>query len=205
MVIIRVALSVPVDTLFDYQAEDANTHDIGLRVCVPFGKKKLTGIIMAIGSGTQIPIEKLKSVYCIFREINPLPPVLLDLFQFCSQYYHHPLGMVIMNSLPVLLRNNKPVKLKDSTQHPFRLTDSGRQIDITTIPARNRVARRLLVEFQNADLLTVQQIKQISPRTSKLLIEWKQLGWITEEPTIEISPSKTAIVPTLSADQVNAV
>ena len=205
MVIIRVALSVPIDALFDYQTENASSHDIGLRVCVPFGKKKLTGIIMAIGTETQVPIEKLKSAYCIFREISPLPLALLDLFQFCSQYYHYPLGMVIMNSLPVLLRNNKPVKLKDLAQHPFRLTDSGRLIDIATIPARNRVARRLLMEFQNAILLTTQQIKQISPRASKLVIEWKRLGWIAEKPIIETSPSQTAIIPTLTADQTNAV
>lgn len=205
MVIIRVALSVPVDTLFDYQAEDASSHDIGRRVCVPFGKKKLTGIIMAIGKETQVPIEKLKSVYCIFREINSLPPALVDLFQFCSQYYHHPLGMVIMNSLPVLLRNNKPVKLKDSAQHPLLLTDSGKRIDITTIPARNRVARRLLTEFQNTTLLTAQQIKQISPRAINLLIEWKRLGWVVEKPTIETSSSKATLIPTLTADQAKAV
>ncbi len=205
MRIIRVALNIPIDTLFDYQAEDASMHDIGLRVCVPFGKKKITGIIMAISTETQVPIEKLKSVYCIFREINPLPPALLDLFQFCSQYYHHPLGGVIMNSLPALLRNNKPIKLKDSAQHPLSLTNLGRQIDITSIPARNRVARRLLIAFQNAAQLTSQQIKQVSPRTSKLLSEWKQFGWIAEQPIINTTTPKATIIPTLTAEQVSAV
>ncbi|PSJ17430.1 primosomal protein N' [Nitrosomonas supralitoralis] len=206
MPIIRVAINVPVGTLFDYQAEDANVLDIGLRVCVPFGKKKITGIIMAISMETQIPIEKLKSAYGIFREINPLPPALLNLFHFCSQYYHHPLGMVILNSLPAMLRNNKPVKLKEWwAQHPLGLTDLGRQVDIANIPARNRVARRLLTEFQNATNLTVQQIKQISPRASKLLIEWKQLGWVAEKPIIQTTPSETAIIPTLTAEQESAV
>lgn len=204
MPIIRVALNIPVDTLFDYQADDANEHDIGLRVCVPFGKKKITGVIIAVCTETRIPIEKLKSAHCIFREIKPLAPSLLDLFRFCSQYYFHPLGMVIMNGLPVMLRNNKPVKLKDSAQYPFSLTDLGKQIAIDSIPARNRVARRLLTEFQNATALTAQQIRQISPRASKLLQEWMPLGWITARP-IEIMPPRTANIPTLTSGQANAV
>jgi len=89
MPIIRVALNIPVDTLFDYQADDAGEHDIGFRACVPFGKKRMTGVIIAVSSETQISAEKLKSVHCIFREINPIPAALLDLFHFCSQYYHH--------------------------------------------------------------------------------------------------------------------
>ena len=66
MPIIRVALNVPVDTLFDYQSNDATQHDIGLRACVPFGKKRITGVIIAVGSETQIPADRLKSAHCIF-------------------------------------------------------------------------------------------------------------------------------------------
>ena len=84
MPIIQVALNVPVDTLFDYHAEDASTEDIGLRACVPFGKKRLTGIIMAVVAETQVPAAKLRSAKCIFREIKPLSHELLQLFNFCS-------------------------------------------------------------------------------------------------------------------------
>lgn len=38
MPIARVAINVPVDTLFDYSAEYISSSDIGLRVSVPFGK-----------------------------------------------------------------------------------------------------------------------------------------------------------------------
>ncbi len=204
MPIIHVALNVPVDTLFDYQADDANEHDIGLRVCVPFGKKKITGVIIAVYAETRVPINKLKSVHCIFREIEPLAPSLLDLFRFCSQYYFHPLGMVIMNGLPAMLRNNKPVKLKDAAQHAFGLTELGKQIAISAIPARSRVARRLLTGFQQATELTAQQIRQISPRAGKLLAEWVQLGWISAR-SIAITALKTASIPTLTNEQTNAV
>jgi len=206
MPIIRVALNVPVDTLFDYQSGDATQHDIGLRARVPFGKRRMTGIIIAVCSETQIPAEKLKSAQCIFREIEPLPAALLDLFNFCSQYYHHPLGMVIMNGLPVKLRSNKPVKLKESSNNlQYSLTETGRQIELSSIPARQRIARHLLTEFHQMTVLTSHQANQISPRAGKLLQEWIQRKWLLAMPTPTTAVTKVAKIPTLTAEQEIAV
>lgn len=206
MPIIRVALNVPVDTLFDYQSNDATQHDIGLRAYVPFGRKRITGVIIAVGSETQIPAEKLKSTHCIFREIEPLPGALLDLFHFCSQYYHHPLGMVIMNGLPVKLRGSKPVKLKQSSNNlQFRLTEAGKKIDLSSIPTRQRIARRLLTEFHRTTTLTNPQAKQISPRAGKLLQEWIQLKWVSVIPIPANAVKKIAAIPTLTTEQKIAI
>lgn len=206
MPIIRVALNVPVDTVFDYLSDDATQHDIGLRACVPFGKKRVTGVIIAISAETLVPIAKLKSAHGIFREIEPLPTALMDLFHFCSQYYHHPLGMVIMNSLPVKLRNNKSAKLKESSNnHPFSLTETGKQVDLSSIPARNRIARRLLTELHQTTALTSLQAKQISPRASKLLQEWIRLGWVAALPVPVVALTKTIEIPTLTPEQEIAV
>lgn len=206
MPIIRVALNVPVDTLFDYQADDASEHDIGFRACVPFGKKRMTGVIIAVSSETQIPAEKLKSVHCIFREIKPIPAALLDLFHFCSQYYHHPLGMAIMNGLPIKLRDNKPVKLKKSSNNlQFSLTETGKKIDLSSIPERQRVARRLFTELHHAITLTGHQAKQISPRAGKLLQEWTQLKWVLAMPIPTTAATKAAKIPPLTAEQEIAV
>ena len=206
MPIIRVALNVPVDTLFDYQSNDATQLDIGLRACVPFGKKRVTGIIIAVGSETRISVEKLKSAHCIFREIEPLPAALLDLFHFCSQYYHHPLGLVIMNGLPVKLRGNKPVKLKESSNNvQFSLTEAGKQIDLSSIPARQRVARRLYTELHHTTALSNLQAKKISPRASKLLQEWIQLKWVSAMPIPTPATTKAVKIPSLTTEQEIAV
>jgi primosomal protein N' (replication factor Y) len=206
MPIIRVALNVPIDTLFDYQTDDATENDIGLRACVPFGRKIMTGIIMAVDSQTQVSAQKLKSVHYIFREIKPLSTQLLALFQFCSQYYHYPLGMVIMNGLPTKLRGNKPVKLKESSKdYQFSLTYVGKQVDLSSIPARNRIARRLLIEFQQLTTLTRYQAEQISPRTGKLLQAWIQSGWVTASPIPATARAKTVTPPLLTLEQQIAV
>lgn len=205
MPIIRVALNVPIDTLFDYLAADADKHDIGLRACVPFGKRLMTGVIIAVSSETQIPSEKLKSAQGIIRDIAPLPAAILDLFHFCSHYYHHPLGMVVMNDLPGKLRGNKPVKIRESfSNYQFSLTATGKQIDLTSIPAQNRVARRLLAELQSTPL-TSNGAKQISSRAIKLLKEWIQLGWILAIPVSTPVCAKTIKIPTLTDEQAVAV
>lgn len=206
MPIIRVALNVPLDTLFDYVAADASKKDIGLRVLVPFGRKLMTGIIMEVTSESQISPEKLKSAVCIFREIPPLPYVLLELFQFCSQYYHHPLGMVIMNGLPNKLRTNKPLKLKKQNEFcQFSLTQDGNKIDHTTIPKRNTISHRLLARFKKSNVINSDDAKQISPRALNQLKEWVKLGWVHTAPVSITKPTKKSTPPTLTVDQENTV
>jgi len=111
--IIRLALDVPLDTLFDYLAPDATQHDVGCLAEVYFGKKRVIGVIMQVAAGSALAPEKLKPVNRIFRESPPLSKTLLDLLRFCSDYYHHPLGQVVMNALPGKLRSTNKSVAKD--------------------------------------------------------------------------------------------
>jgi primosomal protein N' (replication factor Y) len=123
MPIIRVALDVPVNTLFDYLAPDEVTgQDVGLRVRVPFGKNTLTGVIMEVMTHSEVPPQRLRYASHVFRDVPPLPKDLLDLFGFCSEYYHHPLGEAVMNGLPTRLRSNKPFTHKKDPDFQYRLT-----------------------------------------------------------------------------------
>lgn len=183
MPIARVAINVPVDTLFDYSAEYISSSDIGLRVSVPFGKKRVAGIIIDVASDTSID-SKIKSIEQIFNETPRLPKELLDLFTFCSQYYHHSIGMVIMNALPATLRTSKPIKLpKDKISWntmQLTLTETGKQTDLTSIPVRQRVARNLLNRFQQSGTISGRELKDSSPKIKQLIQQWLMCGWITK-------------------------
>tara|TARA_R110002073_G_scaffold263550_3_gene426633 strand:+ start:1740 stop:3926 length:2187 start_codon:yes stop_codon:yes gene_type:complete len=206
MPIIRVALNVPIDTLFDYVSTDASKQDIGMRVRVPFGKKRMTGVIMEVSTNTQIASEKIKSAECIFREIPPLPTTLLDLFRFCSSYYHHPLGSIVLNALPSKLRDNKPAKsVVPFVNTEFYLTETGRRLDSTSIPARNTVTHRLLTRLRKSDTLCNKDAKQISPRAPKVLAEFVAQGWVEEVLVPSVVPAKAMSLPTLTTEQENAV
>ncbi len=206
MIVVRVALNAPVDCLFDYIASEATQQDIGLRVCVPFGKKLMTGIIMGVGADSSVLPEKLKPVRYIFRDIPPLPTPLLDLFRFCSDYYHHPLGMVVINGLPGRLRGHKLIKPEKSDSNSiYRLTDSGKQIDASTIPARNTVQRYLLTQLRITGAMSAKDAKQISPRAKKILNEFTAKGWIEEIVALPTIDSEMPSIPALTAEQEIAV
>ena len=50
----------------------------------------------------------MRRVLSVQRDVPPLPADVLELLKFCSDYYHHPLGEVVLNSLPTRLRRARP-------------------------------------------------------------------------------------------------
>ena len=110
MTFIRVALDVPLPTLFDYRAADATDTDIGARVVVPFGRKILPGVIVAIAHSSTLPPQRVRAALRVLRDIPPLPAEILKLLEFCSEYYQHPIGATILSALPTRLRQTRPIK-----------------------------------------------------------------------------------------------
>ena len=103
MKFVRVALDVPLPTLFDYAVAEIGNDDIGRRVLVPFGKKIAVGVIMELAASSSLAPQRIRRVLSVQRDVAPLPQDVLDLLKFCSEYYHHPLGEVVLNSLPTRL------------------------------------------------------------------------------------------------------
>src|SRR5450432_3681354 len=95
---VRVALDVPLATLFDYSAAAITRDDIGRRVLVPFGKKIVVGIIMELADATTLAPQRIRRVLSVQRDVPPLPEDVLKLLRFSSDYYHHPLGEVVLNA-----------------------------------------------------------------------------------------------------------
>lgn len=165
--IIRVAVDVPISAPFDYLAEEVSPGDIGYRVAVPFGKKELVGIVLEVSSHSDIPASRLKPAGKLFRETPPLGRNLLELFRFCSDYYHHPIGAVIMNALPAKLKVPKPVEPKQALF--YALTEAGRG---ATFPERSRNLKRLLETLQKNSMLSLEAIKaEFSSSAIKKLVE----------------------------------
>ncbi len=107
MSIVRVALDLPLLRLFDYLAPGASASDIGYRVSVPFGRSLRMGVIVDWIATSEQPVDKLKPVTAILRDIPPLPTDWLALCEFCARYYQAPLGEVMAFALPPMLRRGK--------------------------------------------------------------------------------------------------
>src|SRR5688572_24387799 len=107
MKIARIALDVPVDTLFDYHSDEVDERDIGRLAVVPFGRNTKTGVIVAIADTTDLPSHRVKQVARLLHETPALTAHDLALLKFAAEYYCYPLGMAVINALPALLRKAK--------------------------------------------------------------------------------------------------
>ena len=107
MSIVRVALDVPLPRLFDYIDEGVSKQDVGNCVLVPFGNGTKLGVIVAVVEISDQPIEKLKQITQVLKNIPRLPQEWMAICEFCARYYQHPLGEVLHFALPPMIRRGK--------------------------------------------------------------------------------------------------
>ena len=152
LTIAKIAIASPLRTLFDYRLPDDFNGDasgiVGLRVAVPFRRRQVTGMVVAITDQSAVANEKLRAIET-FIDCEPLlPPALLELFIWAAQYYQYPLGDALLQSLPSALRRGDG--LPELQQKYWLLTDKGMNLAPNTL--RNAPRQRALI-----DLLADQQ------------------------------------------------
>jgi primosomal protein N' (replication factor Y) len=201
MSILRVALDLPLPRLFDYDCVDASPADIGMRVLVPFGSKQAVGVVVAVVDTSEIASGKLKPVVRILRETPALGRDWLELAQFCSAYYHRPLGEVILNGLPLRLR--KPGTPPEGAA-AYRLSAGGRDA-LAQLPPRAKLKRALLQTLAQCDCAEELLLAQ-SPSARKILAELAGAGWIERYDAVP-PPAAARFVEklALSAEQQHAL
>lgn len=112
---LQVALPVPLRQVFDYlppqvcAGVDRHSLKPGIRVVVPFGRQKLTGILLGTAATSELSLEQLRQATAIL-DVDPcLPEELLAMGRWAADYYHHPLGDVLLGMLPKMLREGGAV------------------------------------------------------------------------------------------------
>ncbi|MBN2714455.1 MAG: DEAD/DEAH box helicase family protein, partial [Deltaproteobacteria bacterium] len=96
-----VAIPVPLRKPFAYHVIPTPIAPLpGMRVLVPFGKRRLTGYLLEpVAARTEFPYS-LKRVIQILDERPSLPADLLTFLCRCADYYMHPIGEVLRTALP---------------------------------------------------------------------------------------------------------
>ncbi len=118
---LRVALDVPLQALFDYRA--AVPVPVGSRVIVPFGRRKLVGIVVAAPSEPALDSRQIKDVDQVLDDTPPMPADWLRLASFAAKYYQRPLGEVMLPALPPSLRKVTAYQGKRSAGGPVQRLD----------------------------------------------------------------------------------
>lgn len=102
----QVAVPSPLRRTFDYLPPRAESlpATIGVRVRVPFGSRRVIGIVTAIVAESEVPQDKLRPIESVLDETPLFAEPLLQLLLWAAGYYQHPIGEVLAAALPGRLR-----------------------------------------------------------------------------------------------------
>lgn len=204
MRIARIGLDVPRSRPFDYIAHDASQSDVGQRVVVSFGKRNVIGVVLDIADSSALPADRLKSITRVLRDTPGFSPEDMRLLHFASDYYHYPIGQVVIAALPQRLRRAEAKHVDD---FEYTLTDLGSS-QAGELPGRARIKRRLLDKLVCQNRLAAPELNALSRSERKALNEFVTERWVEKRKrTIPhpLNPAPAAASCTLTAAQSKAV
>lgn len=199
--ILKVALDVPLDNLFDY-LDGGFDVVVGQRVLVSFGKRRQIGLVVARETASEVPIEKLKPIEHAYVDEPALDLSIFRLLRFCADYYHYPYGQALMSILPARLRQTEPTTSR--RQYAYRLAAGA---DLENVPKRKIVQRQVISSLQAHAELAESDLAQISPSWRKAVEELRQAGMLQVREVFQglvVGTDKVA-APTMNPDQEHAV
>jgi primosomal protein N' (replication factor Y) len=133
-VIAGIAIDTPLRRLFDYRLGSAVVVP-GQRVWVPFGRRRVAGVVIELRDRSDLPATRLRTVQA---PVDPEPAFdghLLELLRWSADYYRHPVGEVIAAALPVALRQGAALT---ATHTVWRLSADGREHAASALSSRAR-------------------------------------------------------------------
>ena len=205
--IVRIALDLPVAKLFDFLAPGATAGDIGRLVVVPFGPRKLCGVIVELPVASDIAADKLKPVLHVQRALPKFSAQDFALLHFCERYYHHPIGPIALNALPPAMRATRP--LVPRAEQVAAITAAGLDA-LAGLPAR-AVAQRAMLDAVSLGPQRLAELKSRHQRATVTLNLLRSRGWVsiqtgdTPAPAARRDPPAFVSGPLLNGAQSAAV
>jgi len=203
--ILRVAINTPVNKLFDYLPPAAGAKpQAGMRVSVPFGRRKLIGIIAAVTTESEFPVSKLKSAEALLDELPLLEPPLVDLLNWAARYYQHPPGEVFAAALPTPLRQGGALTIEKAFR--WAVTDEGRKVDEAQLARRAKIQATFLRTLKIDGPCEATTLRSVHPGWRKTMASFVDRGWArVEEVSEEDFAANVVAPPTLTKAQQEAI
>ncbi|MFK2930318.1 primosomal protein N' [Dyella agri] len=142
--VLRVALPVPLPTLFDYLPPASGGEPRpGSRVLVPFGRSQAVGVVVATDVEPSVGAGRLKRALRLLDDAPLLDAELMHTLAWAADYWLGAPGEAYANALPLALREAKP--LPPLGEECWSLTTSGRSA--LDAGSRRGASRTLLAEL----------------------------------------------------------
>lgn len=194
--ILRVALEMPLRRLFDYRVPehcDPAALRRGLRVRVPFGRRRLIGVLIEVAPRSNLPPAKVRPALEILDREPVFDEALLGFLQWAADYYHHPIGEVLAVALPGSLRDGASASEIDLR---WQLTAAGVE-EARGIPGRRAPRQRALLERLSRGAATAAELQHLGPRWRATLRGALARGWVEsiELPARILQPALAPAAP----------
>ncbi|WP_225639627.1 primosomal protein N' [Candidatus Profftia sp. (ex Adelges kitamiensis)] len=131
MPVIQVALPIPLCRIFEYLTPIGVAPLERVRVRVPFGQRKMIGIITKCNVHSELNFNHLKSIYQILDYESIFSPPMWHMLSWAADYYHYPIGKILFHALPNILRAGKSIKNKHKWQ--WMITEQGKKISLEAL------------------------------------------------------------------------
>ena len=115
--ILKVCVRSPQPMAFDYLPDQSCDWQPGMRVRVPFGKSSRVGIVVEVTDQSDFDSSRLKVITALLDKRPLLSHKILQLYQWISRYYHYPIGEVVLNALPKLLRQGQSADIAETIKY----------------------------------------------------------------------------------------
>ena len=193
-----VSLPVPLDQAFTYSLPETLNHRIqcGCRVLVPFGNRKLTGVVLSVQE--EPPDGPTREVLRLIDEVPVLDSTLLALGRWIAGYYCAPLGEVLRTMTPLggEIRKGKMYTLTDSGR------DAARQLLLGAVDEDPMIQ---LLRLLDARPVSETYLKKKIPNAANLLRSLQKKGFVEAEDVQTDRDPMRAAAARLRATFVSAV
>jgi primosomal protein N' (replication factor Y) len=198
--VLRVALPVPLPTLFDYLPPASGEAVAGSRVLVPFGKGKAVGVVVEANVESAVSHGRLKRVLRVLDDAPLLDAELMATLARAADYWLGAPGEAYANALPLALREDRP--LPDLHDEAWALTESGRS---ALDAGSRRGGSRALLDALSRGPQTAELLHEMLPGWRDAARRLDQAGLIERTQSNAAEPPRLTDAPSLSEEQQQAV
>ncbi|ENZ78869.1 MULTISPECIES: primosomal protein N' [Ralstonia] len=179
--IARVVIDTPLDAVFDYRCGQPVLP--GQLVVVPFGNRRVAGLVVETAATTDVPQEKLRDVERVLDWVPPLDAEWRALAEFAAGYYHRALGEVTLPALPPLWRTpgSWDSLARQATETVYVMFEPARAALLDSIPKRASGAMRLAEALTGDGELSTSAAVELHGQAVAKLRDWTSVGWLRAE------------------------
>ena len=203
--ILRVAVPSPLRRLFDYlppQGEEGPFRP-GQRVRVPFGRRRVVGVVWACEATSDVPADRLRHALEVLDPEPVLPAEALAFIQWASAYYLHAPGDAIASALPGPLREGRSPNPRRNRR--WFLLPEGEAVsaeELSRAPRQAELLEALRAHPEGADGGALDGL----PHWRETMRRLEAKGWVEgREGTCLPAPGEPEPGPALNAGQAAAV